>query len=91
MALEDELSDQADHNNSLLRGMCLLEHGNRREHHSRSTDLPILDGLSLPRTTDPPFRACKSVPPTPSPTPCGEGMDDQDMFVDCARPKDGVH
>jgi hypothetical protein len=88
MALEDDLSDQADHNNSLLQGMCLLELVNRREHHSGSTDPPIFGGLSLPRTTGPPFRTCKSVALAPSPTPCGEGTEDQDMFVDCAIPKD---
>jgi hypothetical protein len=70
-------------------GMCLLEHAHRREHHSGSTDPPILDGLPLPRTAGPPFRTCEPVSLTPPPTPCGEGTDDQDMFVDCARPEDG--
>jgi hypothetical protein len=89
IALEDELWDQADRNYRLLRGMCLLEHANKREHHSGSTDPPILDGLSFPRAAGPPFRTCVSVPPAPPPTPCGEGMDDQDMFIDCAGPEDG--
>jgi hypothetical protein len=89
MALEDELSDQADHNSRLLRGMCLLEHASMREHHSGSTDLPILDGLSFPRTTGPPFRTCEPVLPAPPLIPCGEGTDDQDIFIDCARPEDG--
>jgi hypothetical protein len=69
--------------------MCLLEHANRRERHSGSTDPPILDGLSFPRAAGPPFRTCESVPPAPPPTPCGEGMDDQDMFIDYAGPEDG--
>jgi hypothetical protein len=32
MALEDEMSDQANRNSRLLWGMCLLEHANMREH-----------------------------------------------------------
>jgi hypothetical protein len=59
------------------------------EHHSGSIDPPILDGLSLPRTTGPPLRMCEFVSPAPPPTPCGEGMDDHDMIVDCAKPEDG--
>jgi hypothetical protein len=89
MALEDELSDQADHNNRLLHGLCLLEHAYRREHHTGSTDPPILDGFSLPRTADHPFRTCESMPPAPPPTPYGQGADNQDMFVDCVRPEEG--
>jgi hypothetical protein len=88
MALEDELLDQADHNSRLIWGMCLLEHAYRRERHSRSTDLPILDGLSLPRTAGPPFRTCESILSAPPPTPSDKWTDNLDMFIDYARPKD---
>jgi hypothetical protein len=89
MALKDELSDQADCNSRLLQGMCLLEHAYRREHHVESTNPPILDGFSLPRTTVPPFRMSESVLSAPPPTPCGEGTDNQDMFIDCTILEDG--
>jgi hypothetical protein len=68
--------------------MCLLEHAYRREHHARSANPTILDGFSLPRTTVPPFKTSELVPLAPSPTPCGEGMDDQDMFIDGTIPED---
>jgi hypothetical protein len=90
MALEDELSDQTDRNSRLLRGVCLLEHAYRREHHAGSAKPPILDDFLLPRMTVPPFRASESMPLAPLRTPYGEGPDNQDMFIDCARPKDGV-
>jgi hypothetical protein len=68
--------------------MCLLEHAYKREHHSESTNPPILDGLSLPHMVGPPFRTCESVPLAPPPTLCGEGTDNQDTIVDCGRPED---
>jgi hypothetical protein len=68
--------------------MCLLEHAYKREHHTGSANLPILDGFSLPHTTSPPFRMSEPVPLAPPPTPCGEGTDNQDMFIDGARPED---
>jgi hypothetical protein len=89
MALEDELSTQANRNSRLLRGMCLLEHAYRREQHTGSANPPIPDGFSLPRTTVPPFKTSESVPLAPPRTPCGEGMDNQDMFIDGARTEDG--
>jgi hypothetical protein len=89
MALEDELLNQVDRNNRLVQGVCLLEHAYRREHHARSANPPILDGFSLPHPTIPPFKMSESVPLAPPPTPCGEGKNNQDMLVDCARPKDG--
>jgi hypothetical protein len=88
MALEDELSDQVDRNNRLLRGVCLLEHVYRREHHIESTNPPILDGFVLPHAAVPPFRMSEPVPLAPPLTPCDEGADDQDMFVDGAKPED---
>jgi hypothetical protein len=88
MALEDELSDQADRNSRLLRGVCLLEHAYRSEHNTGSGNPSILDGFSLPRMTIPPFRISEFVPPGPPSTPCGEGTDNQDMFVDGARLED---
>jgi hypothetical protein len=68
--------------------MCLLEHAYRREHHARSANLPILDGFSLPRTVVLPFRMSEPVPSAPPLTPCGEGTDNQDIFINCARPED---
>jgi hypothetical protein len=88
MALEDELLEQADRNSRLLRGVCLLEHGYRREHHTGSTNPPILEGFCSPRTVVPPFRMSEPMPLAPPPTPWGEGTDNQDMFVDCVRPED---
>jgi hypothetical protein len=32
----------------------------------------------------------ESVPPAPLPTPCGKGMNNQDMFIDGARPEDKI-
>jgi hypothetical protein len=69
--------------------MCLLEHAYRRERHVGSTNPLILDGFSLPCTTVPPFRMSESMLSAHPPSPRGEGTNNQDMFIDCARPKDG--
>jgi hypothetical protein len=88
MALEDELSDQANHNSKLLQGVCLLDHAYRREHRTGSANLPILEGFSMPRTAVAPFRTSETVSLAPQPIPCGEGTDNQDMFVDYVRIED---
>jgi hypothetical protein len=66
----------------------LLEHAYRREHHAGSANPPILECFSLPHMIVPPFRMSEAVPSAPPPTPCGEGMGNQDMFIDCVRPED---
>jgi hypothetical protein len=45
VAFEEELLEQANCHNKLLRGMYLVEHAKRKERHPKSTDPPNLEGI----------------------------------------------
>jgi hypothetical protein len=88
IALEEELLEQADRHSKLLRGVYLVEHAKRKEHHPESVDLPILDWILLSPVASPPKRMCESVPPTPPTSPRGEGTCDKEILGDHAKPEE---
>jgi hypothetical protein len=64
IAFEEELLEQADCHNKLLRCVYLVERAKRKECHPESADPPILEGIPLFPIAGPHKRMCESVPPT---------------------------
>jgi hypothetical protein len=88
VALEEELFEQADRHSKLLRGLYLVEHAKRKEHHPESADPPILEGIPLFPATDPHKKMCKSVPPTPPTSPHDVGTSGKEVLGDRAKPEE---
>jgi hypothetical protein len=86
--LEEELLEQADRHNKLLRGVYLEEHAKRKERHPESADPPILEGITLFPTARPHKRMCELVPPTPSTSPHDVGTSDKGVLGDHAKPEE---
>jgi hypothetical protein len=88
IALEEELLEQADRHSKLLRGVYLVEHAKRKEHHPRSADPLILEGISLFPAGSPHKRMCESIPPTLLTCPHAEGTSGKDVLGDSAKPEE---
>jgi hypothetical protein len=68
IALE-ELLEQADRHNKLLRDVYLVECAKRKERHPESANPPILKGIPLFPAAGPHKRMCESISPTLSTSP----------------------
>jgi hypothetical protein len=88
VAFEEELLEQADHHNKLLRGVYLVERAKRKERHSESADPPILEGIPLFPAAGPHKRMCESVPPTPLTSPHDVGTSGKEVLGDHAKPEE---
>jgi hypothetical protein len=87
IALEEELMDQANHYNKLLRGVYLVEHAKRKERHPENANPPFLEGILLFNMASPHKRMCESVPPTPLTSPHDEGTSRKGDLGDCIKTK----
>jgi uncharacterized coiled-coil protein SlyX len=85
VALEEELLEQADRHNKLLRGVYLVERAKRKEHHPESADPPILEGIPLFPAAGPQKRMCESVPPTLLTSPHDVGTGGKEVLGDRAK------
>jgi hypothetical protein len=88
VAFEEELLEQADRHNKLLRGVYLVERAKRKERHSESADPPILEGIPLFPAAGPHKRMCESVPPTPPTSPHDVGTSGKEVLGDRAKPEE---
>jgi hypothetical protein len=88
IAFEEELLEQADHHNKLLRGMYLVERAKRKDCHLENADPPILEGILLFPAAGPHKRMCESVPPTLPTSPHDVGISGKEVLGDHAKPKE---
>jgi hypothetical protein len=88
VAFEEELLEQADRHNNLLRGMYLVECAKRKERHPESADPPILEGIPLFPVAGPHKRMCESVPPILPTSPLNVGTSGKEVLGDHTKPEE---